>query len=49
MSPSSVAPSAPITGFATELDVLVADAMSEWQIPGLAPIDRGIAQVRCSP
>src|SRR5262245_45932109 len=36
MSSSSAAPSAPITDFATELDVLVADAMSEWQIPGLA-------------
>ena len=36
MSPSSVAPGAPITDFATELDALAADAMSEWQIPGLA-------------
>jgi len=35
MSPSSAAPSAPITDFATELDALVADAMSEWKIPGL--------------
>jgi len=36
MSPSAAAPSAPITDFATELDALVADAMSEWKIPGLA-------------
>src|SRR5215470_15797010 len=36
MSPFSAAPSAPITDFVTELDALVADAMSEWQIPGLA-------------
>src|SRR5262249_54424817 len=36
MSSSSVAPSAPITDFVTELDALAADAMSEWKIPGLA-------------
>ena len=36
MSPSSVAPSAPITDFVTELEALVADAMTEWKIPGLA-------------
>src|SRR5215831_18732965 len=36
MSPFSAAPSAPITDFVTELDTLVADAMSEWKIPGLA-------------
>ena len=36
MSSSSVVPSAPITDFATDLDALVADAMSEWKIPGSA-------------
>src|SRR5215472_8543801 len=36
MVPSTEAHSAPITDFASELDALVADAMSEWKIPGLA-------------
>src|SRR5262245_14714243 len=36
MSPFSAALSAPITDFVTELDALVADAMSVWKIPGLA-------------
>jgi CubicO group peptidase (beta-lactamase class C family) len=36
MSPSPVVPSAPIADFVTELDALVAEAMGEWKIPGLA-------------
>ncbi len=36
MVSSSDAQTAPITDFVSELDALVADAMSEWQIPGLA-------------
>ena len=33
---SAMTQSAPITDFISELDALVADAMSEWKIPGLA-------------
>src|SRR5262252_4682806 len=36
MSPSPAAPQPPITDFVGELDSLVADAMGEWKIPGLA-------------
>jgi CubicO group peptidase (beta-lactamase class C family) len=36
MVPSPVAQTALITDFVFELDALVADAMSEWKIPGLA-------------
>jgi CubicO group peptidase (beta-lactamase class C family) len=36
MAPSAPVPGAPATDFAPELDGLVAEAMAEWKVPGLA-------------